>query len=536
MNLHVPGAPPPSRAAALVCASVLACASPGLPACKDTTAVQATRAQAEQACRCEQASTHHAYKTCVAGVVDAAVGAGTLPASCKIAIARCAAHSTCGRPGAVTCCTIRRGATRCRVRRVSDACTARGGTVGRCSSCCDACGTGGCPGTTGPPTTTTTTTLPPHRSDHSIQVGPGFSDVSPHQVVRTSTNVLYALVPTCDSYPSCPGNTLKAYRAGQAGTPTSFSEQDAGHAPSGGIGVSATAIDGGDLIHVLWNVRSGSGSVRYATFSTATNAWGATATLETTNWTSFGQGDEGVALALDSSGTPHAAWTVQGSDGLHIHYANRTGGTWSSPVGADDVALATNHNAWHPTLAFTPAGDLFLAWLDGSTNYTADGTIHVRTRHAGTFGASIQINDQAMTAIDNGPSLLVTSDGVQHLTFCNYNNEIRYWYNSGSGWRGDQQPATQQTHDPSLGPDGAGGVYIYGHGTPQGGLSGHGDNLYRFHKPPSGTWGPWTLYATGSFDSSVSTRWAQFFHAFPATLDVVYWGDAYPNVLFAGVD
>src|SRR5690348_4604989 len=73
---------------------------------------------------------------------------------------------------------------------------------------------------------------------HNIPVGPGFTDVSPHQLVRTSANVLYAVAPTCDSYPTCPSNTLRVYRADQPGTPISFTEQDAPHRP-GGVGSAA---------------------------------------------------------------------------------------------------------------------------------------------------------------------------------------------------------------------------------------------------------------------------------------------------------
>jgi hypothetical protein len=50
------------------------------------------------------------------------------------------------------------------------------------------------------------------------------------------------------------------------------------------------------------------------------------------------------------------------------------------------------------------------------------------------------------------------------------------WIGASPSGRGDRQPAHQVTHNPALGPDGAGGVYLYGHGTPQPGLGGHGDN------------------------------------------------------------
>jgi hypothetical protein len=247
-----------------------------------------------------------------------------------------------------------------------------------------------------------------------------------------------------------------------------------------------------------------------------------------------------VALAVDQSGSPHAVWNAIGADGrLHIQYSTIVDTGWSEPIRVDDVQLATNHSAWHPTLAFAPDGDLLLAWLDGSFNQTPDATVRIRLRHAdGTWGASVAIPDQALTGIDNGPSLLVTPDGVQHLTFLNGYDEVRYWYNAGSGWRGDRQPPHQVTHDPSLGPDGMGGIYIYGHGSPPvGNPTGHGDDLFRFHEPAgSSVWSAFTQYTAGSFDSSVSTRWAQFFHFFPDVVDIVYWHDAYPNTLFSGVN
>jgi hypothetical protein len=375
-------------------------------------------------------------------------------------------------------------------------------------------------------------------ASHTVLVGPGFSDVSPHQLVRTSANVLYALAPTCDSYPDCPGNSLRVYRADQPGTPASFTEQDAAHRPAA-VGSVAVALDASDTIHVLWNDRSG--NLNYATFSTATDTWGAATTLAATNWTDFGQGDEGVALALDSGGTPHAVWSAKTADGvLHLFYANRAA-NWA-PQQIDDVVLIGNRRTMHPALAFRPDDTLLLAWLEGTFNYVPDGAIHTRARSsAGIWGATQTIADPdgVMTTIDNGPSLLVTPDGTAHLAFVAATppDLIRYWYDSGTGWLGDQQPPAQITHDPSLGPDGSGGVFIYGHGTPAPTYQDHGDNLYSFHKPGGASaWGPWTLYATGSFDSSVSTRWAQFFHSFPATLDIAYWADPYPNILYVGSD
>jgi hypothetical protein len=368
-------------------------------------------------------------------------------------------------------------------------------------------------------------------------VGPGATDVSPHQIVRTSTNYLYVIAPTTTTYPNNPQALLYVWKANQVGAPTSFEAKDSGHAPRIGISTSASAINGSDVIHSLW--LDGQGRVSYGRFHTATDRWGATQVLSQTGWSGL-LGDEGVAIAVDAKGNPHAFWTVKVNGKLRVDYANRIGGTWSKPVLADE---ATVINAWHPTMAFAPNGDLLLAYIDGLGNYSADGKIRTRVRHAsGTWAASQSVPVVAFTGLDNGPSLLITADGTQHITFCDTSNQIQYWYNKGLGWTGDQQPAVQVTHDPALGPDGSGGLYIYGHGTPQGGIRGVGSNKYRFHKPAGTTaWGPWTLVVAGKIDDSTSTRWSQFFHQFPQTVDFTYWthtdlGDAMGYRIHTGTD
>jgi hypothetical protein len=383
--------------------------------------------------------------------------------------------------------------------------------------------------------------------NHALLVGPGFADVSPHQLVRTSTNVLYVVAPTCDAYPSCPGNSLRVYAADQAGTPTSFTERDAAHRPTA-VGSTSIAIDGADTIHIAWNDRGG--NLSYGTFSPATGLWTSTAVVAPTGWTTFGQGDEGVALALDAVGIPHVAFTSIVSGIRRVSYTHKIGGVWSSPTVVDDAPIGSNQGAWHPTLAFYPNGDLLLAWFVGSFNATPDGTIYFRVRGhlSGAWAGHTTIADDTLwTSIDNGPSLLITADGTAHVTFLNagtatsgsstMGDYIHHYYNSGSGWIANHPGGgTQITHDPSLGPGPNGSLRIYGHGWQGGRIDGHGDDLYFFEGSGTGAWGSWTLYATGAFDSSVSTRWAQFFQAFPQTLDIMFWADPYPNIVYVGTD
>ncbi len=356
---------------------------------------------------------------------------------------------------------------------------------------------------------------------------------------------MYVIAPTCSAPVFCYGNALAAYEAKGPGIPAGFTQVDAADAPrassaSDAIGQSAIAIDGNDLIWVAWVDLANGGGVFVATFDTHANQWSSPTLLQLENY-QFAQGGEGVSLALDAAGLPHIAWNFRDSaDYVHVVYAHGlSGGGFTAPLQLDDYTLAAGHGALHPAIAFAPDGSLVVAWLDGFGSYDSNGTIHVRTRDpSGTWSASVEIPDQAETTVDNGPSLMVTSDGVRHVAFVNYTDTARYWYSAdGITWHGDQQPPAQQTHDPSLGPDGSGGLYMYGHGTPEPTIEGTGLNLYRFHKPAGATaWGPFTQYVTGDYDCSISTRWAQFFQNYPATPDAVYWSPVAPDALYLWVN
>lgn len=115
----------------------------------DAAAVAAARAEVDTVCDCAGAATHGAYVSCAAGVVNARAQADLLPRNCKGQVKRCAARSTCGKPGFVACCrTSARGKTRCSTKATAALCTAppHGGTAcaGTASSCCDACTESGC--------------------------------------------------------------------------------------------------------------------------------------------------------------------------------------------------------------------------------------------------------------------------------------------------------------------------------------------------------------------------------------------------------
>lgn len=398
-------------------------------------------------------------------------------------------------------------------------------------------------------TVTSTPTESGSTQNYMIEVGPGYTDVSAKQLVRTSGNRLYVSGSTCAEYPCTDvAQTLRMYRANSTGVPSGFTLLDAAKSPTG-VGQWAIAIDGADTIHVAWNERTTSGgglsTLRYTTFSTGSNSWGdSPETIDGALGLDVGgQGVQSLALALDASGAPHVVYLKGSGSARRVYQRARSGAGWSAATQLDDgVSYSGNQKAWHPNLAFDSAGRLLAVWQRGSFNTDNDGTLFSRVQAAnGAWGVTVNVSgdNAARVTIDQSTSLLVTPGDRYHLTWISAGNDyIRYQYSddSGQSWQSNNPGGgAQATHNPSLG-YAAGKLRIYGHGTPEPAPDGHGENLYFFEGDGgAAAWGGWALFVTGAnFDSSVNTRWSQFFCAFPNTIDVAYWNDIYPNVLYAG--
>lgn len=407
---------------------------------------------------------------------------------------------------------------------------------------------------TGPTATTDPGATPDTGSgrNYKIPVGPGYTDVSPKQLVRTSANRLYVAASTCNAYPCTDlSQKLQMFQATSTAIPVGFKHVDANAEPSG-VATVAIAIDDNNRIHVAWTDRTSSGSsinrLRYTTFDTATNTWsGQIETIDASLNVSLdggGQGVQSVALALDANAVPHLVYLRQASadSGRRIYYRNRIGGSWGAAQRLDDgIDYGANQKAWHPNLAFDTAGRILAVWERGSFNASNDGTIFGRVRETnGTWQTTVNISgtDAARVTIDQSTSLLITPDNRYHITWLTSPNDyIRYQYSDslGQSWSFNNPASGKQvTHNPSLG-YANGKLRIYGHGTPADLPDGHGDDLYYFEgSGGSASWGSWTKIVSGAYDSSINTRWSQYFHYFPNTVDIAYWADPYPNELFVG--
>jgi hypothetical protein len=167
---------------------------------EDGDQMAAVRAQATAECDCAGARNHGAYVSCVAHAVKQAARNGALAKQCRRAAVSCAVHSSCGKPGFVTCCrTNSDGVPTCSVTKANDCRASEGGTatVGE-GSCCDGCGGG-----------TTTTTLPSACGNGHLDPGeqcdpPGSRTCPP----GSPAGAILDCLPGC----VCPGGTTTTTR------------------------------------------------------------------------------------------------------------------------------------------------------------------------------------------------------------------------------------------------------------------------------------------------------------------------------------
>jgi hypothetical protein len=115
------------------------------PTGADAADVAAARKAVADNCDCAGAANHGAFVSCAAEQAK-----GLANNSCRGVVVSCAAKSTCGKPGFVTCCrTKASGVTKCSTKSKADRCKPpKGGSacVGTFASCCDACTSSGCAG------------------------------------------------------------------------------------------------------------------------------------------------------------------------------------------------------------------------------------------------------------------------------------------------------------------------------------------------------------------------------------------------------
>lgn len=281
-----------------------------------------------------------------------------------------------------------------------------------------------------------------------VSVGPGVSESSIRQAVRTLSGRVYIVAVDDFGNTATPGARIRMYRAGQVGIPTSFAEVDAAHAPV----IPSSIMSGGDarldrqgVIHLSY-FRRDTGAVVHQTFSTLSDSWGAAETVASppTNW-----GDRGgqvTGLALDRAGTVFVAFS--GTQNITVYRRNGPS-TWS----AEPVAtVPSGYDGLHPSITVDRQDRLHLAWLE----HGAQPRIRYSSRAANgawstpetVAGSDVLSN----STYDQSPSLAVDASNRPVVLFLNGADLVRVRLRTGTGSWVAEDPATPQvySHTPGI--------------------------------------------------------------------------------------
>ena len=392
------------------------------------------------------------------------------------------------------------------------------------------------PTNTAMPTSTPTVT-PTVGSPAFFAVGPGGDDVIPHQIVRTGDDRLYLFASAQYS------STIRVYWTKAAGLPVNAAAFGSTQITESGLPLSLDAVyDGGHIVHVLVNTRN-TGLLKDYVFDTANNTFKPVHTLASDSHTLSGDyvGTSGVSGMVDLNGALHVAYWTSGNHIVHMAYTYNSSTNALTQVGsATQVDAAGSAN--HPAVAVSPADNsLTVAWVSGATN---PSTILARTRtSAGVWGnvetvstAPVWTSTNFGINIDQGPSLVVGTDGVKHLAYIedfdstgNY-GRIHYVVNDGSGWTDGALNA--YSHDPALALRSTGEIYIIGHGHPNNTSCTSMNDMCIITKTGT-TWSDPQLFAahpgSSSFDSSPSVKWSAVGWNRPGIIEFLFFMTPYSN-------
>ncbi|NUR77087.1 MAG: hypothetical protein HOQ28_12485 [Thermoleophilia bacterium] len=396
-----------------------------------------------------------------------------------------------------------------------------------------------------------------------IDVGPGSVDATTRNVIRTSAGRVYiianddsAAVNNAVHAATGPG-VIRAYQGNQTGTPSAFAEADAANHPVSGSG-GLTAFGGVDVrlgddgvARAIFNDNSFGTNFLYRTFSTITNTWGPTETIDSGIGTES-RGRIRYAMALDASNVPHVVWvkgcpaddSTKCAANTTLSYSNRAGGTWSTPV-----AIATGGRPIHPMLAFDTNGVLHLSWMEDNGSAS---TIKYATRTGATWSAPETVPTGSVLSnvnADQGPSIATDSAGHPYVLYVGPSlgtfgpagrtavyGEIKAMEKVGGSWTDVSPPGA--TAAPATPPD-------YLSHTPQ--VYTHGNDLYAFNghdtdinfayarKFAGGSWTAQSKLGTTMADGSASIRWDPLHETDAAIIDAAtYDEDRLGNRSFLG--
>jgi hypothetical protein len=378
----------------------------------------------------------------------------------------------------------------------------------------------------------------------AFSFGLGGVDVIPHQIVRANDDCLYVFGLKGDS-----SNQLNAYWTTVAGLP------DNGKAFSGSRQITESAniisveavYDGGQIIHVLTNGQDG--QIKDHPFDISTHNYRAAQVLANNGGTVNGYyvGTSGISAMMAQNGRLEVTYWTSGNHILYSAYTyNASTNTLSRVEGPTQVDASGRAN--HPALAISPSdGSVTVGWVSQASS---PAKILTRTYSSGSWGAvqtasnaPVWTSTDSGINIDQGPSLLITPDGVKHLAYIeDYRTSTPYDYgrvhyvtNGGSGWT--DQYTGFYSHDPALAVNSAGQIFVIGHGHPLNSTCTAMTEMCVYQNNGNGSWKQTILIAPKagqSFDSSPSVKWSVVGLNRPETIEFLFSevGGGYSDPIF----
>jgi hypothetical protein len=352
----------------------------------------------------------------------------------------------------------------------------------------------------------------------SFRVAPGYVDNVPRQIVRADNNKVYLFASVVQN----PG-ILKAYWNPVGGFPNSAADfSGTTQVNNGSQMVSAEAVyGGGGVIHVFINDMTG--TIKDYPFDTSTNTFKnaisvATGAGKPGSYSDIGTA--GVSGMFDKIGTLHLAyWTS--SNQIMYRSLTYTPSTNVLNVLSGPTRLDISGNANHPQVVVSPVDNsVTVAWVNGTNGA---GTMSAKTRSpAGVWGnletvstGAVWTSPNAGINIDQGPSIVITSDGVKHLIYIeNFDGtgdygKLHYVKNSGSGWV-DTAVTQFYTHAPAIATNTLNELYVLGHGHPNNPSCKSMLDVCYIKQNSNGSWTNPALFAahlgSDSLDASVSVQ------------------------------
>ena len=384
------------------------------------------------------------------------------------------------------------------------------------------------PSVTASATSTPVASPTPTPTSQSIQpeyfkIGPGYADVIPHQLIRTSTDTVYLFAAT-----GVNSSTIQVYWTNNPGIPSSqasFTGSLTFNTPANPISIDAV-YDGGSTVHVLANLTNG--LLYDYVFDLPSHTFKTPKLISSGNPVrpSLYQGTVGVSGMMSLDGTLNIAYWSNGNHITYVSYIyDKTSDTLTLKEGPTQLDAAGS--ASHPVLAVSPAdGSITVAWISEATT---PPHILAKTKSASTWGNIEMVSNAAVNVftkldpygglnVDQGPSLMDTLDGKKHLTYIegtdstgSYGHLHYVVYTGQTGWV--DSTLNYYTHNPALATDNNSDVYLFGHGMYLDSAPCTSNAAYCLLKQnANGTWGAPQLFATPpngeTFDASVSTKWS----------------------------